>query len=147
MKLNELNSNPGSTLHKKKRVGRGNASGHGTTAGRGMNGQNSRSGSKTRAYFEGGQMPLSRRVPKRGFRNFFKKKYAIINIKDLERFDADEVITPERLVEEGMVKRVMDGVKILGQGEIKKGLTVKAHCFSQEAINKIKTAGGKIEVI
>lgn len=146
MELNNLEFNPGS-VRGKKRVGRGNGSGNGTTAGRGMNGQKSRSGSKTRSYFEGGQMPLSRRVPKRGFRNIFKKQYAIINVKDLNHFNDDEVITPERLVEAGMVKKVMDGVKILSQGEIGKKLTVKAHRFSQGAIDKIKSAGGKVEVI
>jgi large subunit ribosomal protein L15 len=146
MKLNDLSSNPGS-VHVKKRVGRGNGSGHGTTAGRGMNGQKSRSGSKTRSYFEGGQMPLSRRVPKRGFCNVFKKRYAVINVQDLERFKEDEVITPERLIEEGLVKKVMDGIKILSRGKIEKKLTVKAHRFSKEAIDKIKSAGGKVEVI
>lgn len=146
MKLNELELNPGS-VHAKKRVGRGNASGNGTTAGRGMNGQKSRSGSKTRSYFEGGQMPLSRRVPKRGFCNIFKKRFAIINIGGLERFSDNETITPERLVQEGMIKKVMGGVKILSRGNITKKLTVRAHRFSQEAINKIKSAGGKVEVI
>lgn len=146
MKLNNLELNPGS-VHTKKRVGRGNASGNGTTAGRGMNGQKSRSGSKTRSYFEGGQMPLSRRVPKRGFCNIFKKKYAIINIEDLDRFSNDETITPERLLEEGMIKKVMNGIKILSQGNINKKLTVRAHRFSQAAIKKIETAGGKVEVI
>jgi len=146
MNLNNLELNPGS-FHAKKRVGRGNASGNGTTAGRGMNGQKSRSGSKTRSYFEGGQMPLSRRVPKRGFCNIFKKKYAIINIEDLNRFNNDEIITPERLLEEGMIKKVMNGIKILSQGNINKKLTVRAHRFSQEAIKKIETAGGKVEVI
>jgi len=146
MNLNNLELNPGS-FHAKKRVGRGNASGNGTTAGRGMNGQKSRSGSKTRSYFEGGQMPLSRRVPKRGFCNIFKKKYAIINIEDLNRFNNDETITPERLLEEGMIKKVMNGIKILSQGNINKKLTVRAHGFSQAAIKKIETAGGKVEVI
>ncbi len=146
MNLNDLKPNRGST-HSRKRVGRGNSSGNGTTAGRGMNGQKSRAGSKIRAYFEGGQMPLSRRVPKRGFRNIFKKKYAVINISDLNRFDHDEVITPERMINEGMVKNVMSGIKILSNGHIDKKLTVKAHCFSQEAIHKIEAAGGKVEVI
>ncbi|MFW6148364.1 MAG: 50S ribosomal protein L15 [Atribacterota bacterium] len=146
MKLNDLKPNPGST-RTKKRVGRGNASGHGTTAGRGMNGQNSRSGASISSYFEGGQMPLSRRVPKRGFRNVFKKQYAIINLKDLNLFDNDEVITPEKLVTAGMIKKVRDGVKILSNGEITKRLTVKAHSFSQGAKNKIESAGGKVEVI
>lgn len=146
MNLNNLKPNRGST-HSKKRVGRGNASGNGTTAGRGMNGQRSRSGSKISAYFEGGQMPLSRRLPKRGFRNIFKKKYAIINLADLNHFENEEVITPERLIEEGMVKNVMSGIKILSNGQLDKKLIIKAHCFSQEAIHKIEAAGGKVEVI
>jgi len=146
MKLNNLELHPGS-IHTKKRVGRGNASGHGTTAGRGMNGQKSRSGSKKRSYFEGGQMPLSRRVPKRGFSNYFKKRFVIINIEDLNRFSDNEIITPELLLEKGLIKKIMNGVKILSNGNINKKLTVRAHRFSQEAINKIKSAGGKVEVI
>lgn len=146
MKLNNLEAKPGS-VHSKKRVGRGIGSGNGTTAGRGMKGQKSRSGSKTKSYFEGGQMPLSRRVPKRGFYNNFKKKYAIINIEDLKRFSDEEVITPERLIEEGMIKNVMSGVKLLSRGKIEKKLTIKAHRFSKEAVKKIEAAGGKIEVI
>lgn len=146
MKLNKLEKNPGS-VHAKKRVGRGNASGNGTTAGRGMNGQKSRSGSKTRSYFEGGQMPLSRRLPKRGFCNIFKKEYAIINIERLNIFNEDEIINPERLLEEGMIKKVGDGIKILGEGTLDKRLTIRAHRFSQEAKNKIESAGGKVEVI
>jgi len=126
MKLSNLEIKPGSR-HAKKRVGRGNASGNGTTAGRGMNGQKSRSGSKTRSYFEGGQMPLSRRVPKRGFYNYFKKKYSIINISQLNRFSDEEIITPEKLLEVGLIKKVMDGIKILSQGTLDKKLTVKAH--------------------
>ncbi|MDD2352155.1 MAG: 50S ribosomal protein L15 [Candidatus Caldatribacteriota bacterium] len=146
MKLNNLEKSPGS-VHAKKRVGRGNASGNGTTAGRGMNGQKSRSGSKTRSYFEGGQMPLSRRIPKRGFCNIFKKEYAIINLEKLNRFNDDEVINPERFLEEGMIKKIGDGIKILGGGAINKKITVRAHRFSQEAIKKIESAGGKVEVI
>lgn len=146
MKLHDLSSNPGS-VRDKKRVGRGNGSGHGTTAGRGMNGQRSRSGSKISPYFEGGQMPLSRRVPKRGFRNVFKKRYTIINIQDLAGFDENEVVTPERLITEGMVKKVYDGIKVLSCGNIEKKLTVRAHRFSKEAKNKIESAGGKVEVI
>jgi large subunit ribosomal protein L15 len=146
MKLNNLEIKPGSR-QAKKRVGRGNASGNGTTAGRGMNGQKSRSGSKTRSYFEGGQMPLSRRVPKRGFYNNFKKKYSIINISQLNRFRDEEIVTPEKLLEIGLVKKVMDGIKILSQGTLDKKLTIRAHRFSQEAIKKIEKAGGKAEVI
>jgi large subunit ribosomal protein L15 len=146
MKIHELKPNAGS-VNSKKRVGRGNSSGHGTTAGRGTKGQHSRSGSKIRWYFEGGQMPLSRRVPKRGFRNVFAKKYAIINVEQLNKFNDGEIITPERLILDGMVKKIRNGIKILSKGEIKKNLTVKAHKFSKEAINKIEAAGGKVEVI
>lgn len=146
MKLNELKPNTGS-IKSKKRVGRGNASGHGTTAGRGTKGQNSRSGSSIRPYFEGGQMPLSRRVPKRGFRNVFSKKYAIINVGELSRFNEDEIITPERLLQEGMVKKIRNGIKILGKGAINKKFTIRVHKISKGAINKIESAGGKVEVI
>jgi len=146
MKLNNLENKSGSR-HAKKRVGRGNASGNGTTAGRGTKGQRSRSGSKIKPYFEGGQMPLSRRVPKRGFSNNFKKTYSIINIEQLNRFNDEEVVTPEKLLEAGLVKKVMNGIKILSKGAINKKLTVKAHRFSQEAISKIEKAGGKVEVV
>ncbi|MDD3655327.1 MAG: 50S ribosomal protein L15 [Atribacterota bacterium] len=146
MEIHELKPNAGS-VKSKKRIGRGNSSGHGTTAGRGTKGQHSRSGSKRRWYFEGGQMPLSRRVPKRGFRNVFAKKYAIINTEQLNKFNDGEIITPERLILDGMVKKVRNGIKILSKGEIKKNLIVKAHKFSKEAINKIEAAGGKVEVI
>ncbi|HNR65357.1 MAG TPA: 50S ribosomal protein L15 [Atribacterota bacterium] len=146
MKMNSLKPNPGSTKSR-KRVGRGNSSGHGSTSGRGTKGQKSRSGSKISSYFEGGQMPLSRRVPKRGFRNIFRNKYAIINIAQLNKFDDGEVITPERLIQDGMVKKLLSGIKILSEGEITKKITIKAHKFSKEAINKIEAAGGKVEVI
>ncbi len=128
-------------------MGRGDSSGHGNTAGRGTKGQRSRSGSKIGAYFEGGQMPLSRRVPKRGFRSVFRKRYAIINVEQLNRFNDGETITPERLIEDGMIKKIMNGLKILSKGEINKKINVKAHKFSKEAINKIESAGGKVEVI
>jgi len=146
VKLNELKPNTGS-IKSKKRVGRGNASGHGTTSGRGTKGQNSRSGSSIRPYFEGGQMPLSRRVPKRGFRNVFSKKYAIINVGELNRFNEDEIITPERLLQEGMVNKIRNGIKILGKGAINKKFTIRVHKISKGAINKIESAGGKVEVI
>lgn len=146
MKMNSLKPNPGS-IKSRKRVGRGNSSGHGSTSGRGTKGQKSRSGSKISSYFEGGQMPLSRRVPKRGFRNVFRNKYAIINIEQLNKFDDGEVITPERMIRNGMVKKLLNGIKILSKGEINKKITVKAHKFSKEAINKIEAAGGKVEVI
>ncbi|MFZ2331016.1 MAG: 50S ribosomal protein L15 [Atribacterota bacterium] len=146
MKMNSLKPNPGS-IKSRKRVGRGNSSGHGSTSGRGTKGQKSRSGSKISSYFEGGQMPLSRRVPKRGFRNVFRNKYAIINIEQLNKFDDGEVITPERMIRNGMVKKLLNGIKILSKGEINKKITVQAHKFSKEAINKIEAAGGKVEVI
>lgn len=146
MKLNELKPNTGS-IKTKKRVGRGNASGHGTTAGRGTKGQNSRSGSSIRPYFEGGQMPLSRRVPKRGFKNIFSKQYTIINVGELNRFNEGEIITPERLLQEGMVKKIRNGIKILGKGEVNKKLTIRAHKISKGAVSKIESAGGKVEVM
>ena len=146
MEINNLKPSSGS-LKSKKRVGRGDSSGHGNTAGRGTKGQRSRSGSKIGAYFEGGQMPLSRRVPKRGFRSVFRKRYAIINVEQLNRFNDGETIAPERLIEDGMIKKIMNGLKILSKGEINKKINVKAHKFSKEAINKIESAGGKVEVI
>ena len=146
MEINNLKPSSGS-LKSKKRVGRGDSSGHGNTAGRGTKGQRSRSGSKIGAYFEGGQMPLSRRVPKRGFRSVFRKRYAIINVEQLNRFNDGETITSERLIEDGMIKKIMNGLKILSKGEINKKINVKAHKFSKEAINKIESAGGKVEVI
>ena len=146
MEINNLKPSSGS-LKSKKRVGRGDSSGHGNTAGRGTKGQRSRSGSKIGAYFEGGQMPLSRRVPKRGFRSVFRKRYAIINVEQLNRFNDGETITPERLIEDGLIKKIMNGLKILSKGEINKKIIVKAHKFSKEAINKIESAGGKAEVI
>lgn len=146
MEINRLKPSLGSTKSK-KRVGRGDSSGHGNTAGRGTKGQKSRSGAKIGAYFEGGQMPLSRRVPKRGFRNVFRKRYAIINLEQLNRFDEGETITPERLIKDGMIKKIINGLKILSKGEINKKLTVRAHKFSKEAVKKIESAGGKVEVI
>lgn len=146
MKLHELRAPEGSS-RKKRRVGRGTGTGHGTTAGRGMNGQNSRSGGGVRLGFEGGQMPLYRRLPKRGFTNIFGKEYKTINVGDLNRFEAGTVVTPELLKEVGMVKQVKDGVKILGEGDLKVGITVQADKFSKAAVEKIEAAGGKAEVI
>ena len=146
MKLHELRAPEGSTK-KAKRKGRGTATGSGKTAGRGMNGQNSRSGGGTRIGFEGGQMPLFRRIPKRGFTNIWKKEYTVLNVDDLNRFDAGTVVTPQHLKEAGMVKQVKDGIKILGNGTLEKNITVKAHKFSKTAISKIESAGGKAEVI
>jgi large subunit ribosomal protein L15 len=122
-------------------------SGHGKTATRGSKGQRSRSGMSIRPGFEGGQMPLHRRLPKRGFTNIFRKIYAIVNLKDLENFKADEKITPEVLVASGMVKKLGDGLKILGDGDLKAPLQITAHIFSKSAREKIEKAGGKAEVI
>lgn len=146
MYLHELKPAPGSTKSK-KRVGRGTGSGLGKTSGRGMNGQNSRAGGGVRPGFEGGQMPLFRRIPKRGFKNINRIEWTIINVETLNRFDSGTVVTPVLLVECGLVKDVRDGIKILGNGELTKELTVKANKFTQSAIDKIKAAGGSAEVI
>ncbi len=145
MKLSDLSPITGSKK-KNKRVGRGSGSGHGKTSCRGHKGQKSRSGGGTRIGFEGGQMPLHRRLPKRGFTNIFKKQYGIVNLAALDRLSASEV-TPEVLIEKGLVKDIKDGIKVLGDGEIKKPLIVKAHAFSSSAKEKIIKAGGKIEII
>jgi len=133
--------------HKRKRVGRGPGSGHGKTATRGSNGFWSRSGSSMRANFEGGQMPLVRRIPKRGFTNPNKKVYSIVNLEKLNSFRKGTEITPALLIEEGFVKNLRYGIKILGKGNLEKPLTIKAHAFSKSAIQKIESAGGKYEVI
>ncbi|AOY75086.1 50S ribosomal protein L15 [Clostridium formicaceticum] len=147
MKLHELRPAEGA-VKKTKRKGRGTGSGLGKTAGRGSNGQNSRSGGGVRIGFEGGQMPLIRRLPKRGFTNIFKKQFSIVNIEDLNRFENGTEITAAVLKEAGVIKKVeKDGLKILGNGNIKKSLTVKAAKFTQSAIEKIEAAGGKVEVI
>ncbi len=146
MKLHELNAPAGSGKNRKRR-GRGTATGQGKTGGRGMNGQKSRSGGGVRLGFEGGQMPLYRRLPKRGFTNIFGTEYTVLNVSDLVRFEAGTEVTPELLAELGMVKQVKDGIKILGDGELKNSLTVKAHKFSKGAVEKIEAAGGKAEVI
>src|SRR5690554_4533801 len=146
MKLHELSPAPGSR-HSRKRVGRGIGSGHGKTSTRGHKGQKARSGGGVRPGFEGGQMPLQRRLPKRGFTNIFKKEYAIVNIQDLNIFDDGTEVTIELLQDVGMIKGVKDGVKILGNGELEKQLTVKAHRFSKQAEEKISARGGKAEVI
>ena len=146
--LNNLKAPPGAT-HKKKRVGRGPGSGLGKTSGRGNKGQKSRSGYSGMRGFEGGQMPLHRRLPKRGFTNIFKREWAEVNLADLEKaFDAGATVTPESLVERGLVRRSLQkSVVILGQGELKKSLTVSAHRFSKSAKEKIEAAGGKTEAI
>lgn len=149
MKLNDLRPNEGGGSKPRKRVGRGMASGYGKTSGRGHDGQNARSGGGVRPGFEGGQMPLFRRLPKRGFTNIFAKEFATINIDDLNKFEDETVVTPELLIEEGFIKKSKskDGVKILGNGELTAKLTVKAHKFSKTAAEKIEAAGGKAEVI
>ena len=146
MKLHELRAAEASTKAP-KRKGRGTATGQGKTAGRGMNGQNSRSGGGVRLGFEGGQMPLYRRLPKRGFTNIWGTEYTVINVDDLNRFEAGTVVTPELLKEAGIVKKAKDGIKILGNGKLEKSVEVKAHKFSKTAIEKIEAAGGKAEVI
>lgn len=146
MKLHELRAAEGATKAP-KRKGRGTASGQGTTGGRGMNGQKSRSGGGVRLGFEGGQMPLYRRIPKRGFKNIWGTVYTTLNVEELNRFEAGTVVDRALLEERGILKQVKDGVKILGQGELKVALTVKADKFSKSAIEKIEAAGGKAEVI
>ena len=146
MRIHELKKPEGSTKAP-KRIGRGQGTGQGTTAGRGLNGQNSRSGGGVRLGFEGGQMPLYRRLPKRGFTNHWTKEYAEVNVKDLNRFENDTVVDAEALLESGLIKKALDGVKILGNGELEKKVTVKAKTFSKSAVEKIEKAGGKAEVI
>ncbi|MCQ2560980.1 MAG: 50S ribosomal protein L15 [Clostridia bacterium] len=146
MKLNELKK-PAGSIFVGKRKGRGTASGNGTTAGRGMNGQKSRSGGGTRLGFEGGQMPLYRRIPKRGFTNHWAVNYIGVNVEKLNCFEDGTTVTPEMMMEAGLAKSVTDGIKILGGGELKKNLTVQAQKFSDSAIDKIVAAGGKAEVI
>ena len=146
MKLHELSPAVGSTKEV-KRVGRGHGSGNGKTAGKGHKGQNARSGGGVRPGFEGGQMPLTRRIPKRGFNNIFAKEYAVINVSDLNKFVDGTVVDTELLKASGLVKKVCDGVKVLGDGELtSKNLTVKAVKFTKTAVEKIEKAGGKAEV-
>ncbi len=146
MRLHELRPAEGAKKSP-KRIGRGTGSGWGKTAGKGQKGQNSRSGGGTRPGFEGGQMPLYRRLPKRGFTNIFAKEYTCINVDRLNIFEDGTEVTPELLREAGMAKRVNDGIKILGNGNIEKKLTVKANKISKAAAEKIEAAGGKVEVI
>ena len=146
MKLNELSPAKGSRKAP-KRLGRGVGSGSGKTAGRGTKGYNSRSGGGVRPGYEGGQMPLQRRLPKRGFTNIFKKNIAVINIRDLAKFDQGSVVDVATLVQAGLVKGRRDGVKLLGQGEIKYALDVKVNQISKSAREKIEAAGGKVEVL
>ncbi|MCE5200663.1 MAG: 50S ribosomal protein L15 [Armatimonadota bacterium] len=147
MRLEDLYPAPGST-HKSKRVGRGIGTGQGKTAGKGHKGQKARSGQKPKPGFEGGQTPLHRRLPQRsGFRNVNRKIFAVVNLDDLERFDAGTEVTPDVLIESGLIKNILDGVKVLGDGELTKALTVKVHKFSKSAEEKLKAAGGTAEVL
>lgn len=147
MKLNTMHPAEGAT-ETRKRIGRGIGSGNGKTAGKGHKGQNARSGGGVRLGFEGGQLPLYRRLPKRGFSNAkFKVRYATINLSDLNRFEDGAVVTPELLKEMGLVKNQLDGIKVLGNGTLEKKLTVKAHNFSTRAQAEIERLGGKIEVM
>lgn len=146
MKIHELKPAPGSRT-KGVRAGRGLGSGLGKTAGRGHKGQKARAGGAKGRGFEGGQMPLQRRLPKRGFRNIFKIVYAEINVSDLNRFDEGSTVTPELLRQARLIKGVYDGVKVLGNGDLEKPLTVRADKFSAGAVKKIEAAGGKAEVI
>ncbi len=145
--LNNLKP-PYGAIRKKKRVGRGDSSGHGSTCGRGQKGQKARSGGQVKSYFEGGQMPLYRRLPKRGFKNIFKEEFAIINIRDLvKKFRENEEVTPEKLLEVGLIKKKNKRIKLLGDGDISFPLLIKVHKISQQAKSKIEAAGGRIEVI
>jgi large subunit ribosomal protein L15 len=146
MRLNELSPAKGSR-RAKKRLGRGVGSGKGTTAGRGTKGHNSRSGGGVRPGFEGGQMPIHRRLPKRGFANIFRKKIAAINIRDLNRFESGSLVDEATLIRSGLVKGHVDGIKLLGHGEIDYPLTVKVNGISKNARQKIESAGGNIEVL
>jgi large subunit ribosomal protein L15 len=146
MKLHELKA-PAGSRRRRKIVGRGPGSGHGQTSGRGEKGQKARAGGSSQPWFEGGQLPLHRRVPKRGFTNPFRTEYAILNVKDLERFQAGTSVTPASLVEAGLVRTANAPVKILGEGSLTKALTVSAHRFSKSAAEKIRAAGGRLEVI
>lgn len=146
MKLNEVKATEGSRRNR-KRVGRGTSSGYGKTSGRGQKGQLARSGGKTRLGFEGGQMPLYRRMPKRGFNNINRKEYAIINLNDLNKFEAGSEVTIDSLKEAGIVKKELAGVKLLANGKLDVKLTVKVNKVSESAKKAVETAGGTVEVI
>ncbi|MBR5827572.1 MAG: 50S ribosomal protein L15 [Clostridia bacterium] len=147
MKLHELSPVAGSTKER-KRIGRGPASGQGKTAGKGHKGQKARAGRGMQIGFEGGQMPLQRRIPKRGFNNIFASEIAIVNVAALDKaYEAGAIVTVDSLIEKGLVKKALDGVKVLGHGELTKALTVQANAFSESAKQKIEAAGGKTEVL
>lgn len=146
MKISDLAPTPGAKK-KEKRIGRGPGSGHGKTSTKGHKGQAARSGGTKAPGFEGGQQPLIRRVPKRGFKNIFKKEYAVVNLNRLDRFSAETVINPEFLHQAGIIKRASENVKILGEGALTKPLVIAAHKFSEEALKKIQAAGGRAEVL
>ena len=146
MKLNELSPAPGSSKEP-KRKGRGHGTGNGKTAGRGHKGQKARSGGGVRPGFEGGQMPLYRRLPKRGFHNVFAKKFTAINVSELNKFEDNTVVTPEMLKETGVISKINDGIVVLGRGDLDKTVVVKAARFSKSAQEKITAKGGKYEVI
>ncbi len=146
MKLENLKPTPGST-HAKKRLGRGVGSGTGKTSGKGHKGQNARSGGGTRPGFEGGQTPWFKRIPKRGFTNHFRKEYATVNVSDLNKYEAETVVTKELLLQDKLIRKELSGLKILGNGELSVKLTVQADKFTKSAMEKIQAAGGTAEVI
>jgi large subunit ribosomal protein L15 len=146
MDLSNLKPAIGSTKNR-KRLGRGQGSGTGKTSGKGHKGQNARSGGGVKPGFEGGQMPLQRRLPKRGFTPLTRKEYALVNLRDLAQFEPGSVVDIEALSRTGLVSQIKDGVKILGDGELSLALTIKAHKFSKSAVAKIEAAGGKVEVV
>ncbi|TAK05453.1 MAG: 50S ribosomal protein L15 [Candidatus Manganitrophaceae bacterium] len=146
MKISDLAPTPGAKK-KEKRIGRGPGSGHGKTATKGHKGQAARSGGTKPPGFEGGQQPLIRRVPKRGFKNIFRKEYAVVNLSRLDQFAADTVINPEFLYQAGIIKKTSENVKVLGTGALTKPLVIAAHKFSEEALKKIQAAGGRAEVL
>ncbi len=146
MKLHELKP-PRGSRRKRKRIGRGDGSGHGGTATKGAKGQKARSGGSVKAGFEGGQMPLSRRLPKRGFKNLFRKNITVVNLGQLSKYTAGATVDPDTLLEKGIIKKIGDGVKILGKGNLDRPLRIKAHAVSSGARDKIESAGGSVEVI
>ena len=146
MELHNLKPTKGAT-HSKKRLGRGVGSGTGKTAGKGHKGQNARSGGGTRPGFEGGQTPFFKRMPKRGFTNRFRKEYAVVNVSELNKYENGTVVTVELLLQDNLVRKVLSGVKILGDGNLEKKLTVQANKFTGSAVEKIEAAGGSVEVI